>query len=141
MHCWRPLTLVFLLLSSAVVLASNPPVNADDIVGDWMAQTGDGVVRIYKQGNEYRGRLVWAGRESKTWWAGEPAVEIPWEDKAATKKLKHTPLLGSDILVGLEFDGQSHWKGGRIFNVLNGKTYACKISIPTTDVLKLKGYV
>lgn len=115
--------------------------SASDIVGDWMVNTGDAVVRFYEDNGEYRGRVVWAGRESTDWWLTEPPMEIPWDNRREAKKLKHAANLGVDILVGLKFDNDSTWKHGRVFNVLNGKIYKCQLSLPEPDVLKLRGFV
>lgn len=120
---------------------STAAFNAEDIVGDWMVNTGDAVVRFYEKDGEYRGRVVWAGRESTEWWLTEPPMEIPWDNRREAKKLKHAANLGVDILVGLKFDNDSTWKHGRVFNVLNGKIYKCQLSLPEPDVLKLRGFI
>ena len=114
---------------------------ADAIVGDWMVNTGDAVVRFYKHQGHYRGKIVWAGRESTAWWQGPAPMEIPWNDRRAARKLKHAATHGVDILVGLEYDPKGTWVDGRVFNVLNGKIYQCQLSLPQPDKLKLRGFI
>lgn len=114
---------------------------ANAIEGDWMVQTNDAVVRIFEENGEYRGRVVWAGRETQDWWQGEPPHEIPWDDKKAAKQYKLAATHGVDILARLEFDGEDKWNNGRVFNVINGKIYRCQLTLPEPDVLKLRGYI
>lgn len=122
-----------------IAVAATAPSSA--VLGDWLVNTGDAVVRIYEDQGEYRGRVVWAGRESADWWEAEPPMEIPWDDRHAAQKLKHAASLGVDILADLKFNGAELWADGRVFNVLNGKIYRCQLSLPKADVLKLKGYI
>lgn len=120
---------------------SVPETEPHAVLGDWMVNTGDAVIRIYEEGGIYSGKVVWAGRESTDWWVGEAPFVIPWSDRKATRRLKHTPSLGVDILTGLHFDGNKKWVEGRVFNVLNGKIYGCQLSLDEPDTLKLKGYI
>jgi uncharacterized protein (DUF2147 family) len=137
---------LLLVVSVFAVFISQPgfaatETNADDIVGDWMVNTGDAVVRFYKADGEYRGKVIWAGRESTDWWLEEAPMEIPWENRREAKAYKHAASLGVDILVGLTFDEADTWVEGRVFNVLNGKIYKCQITLPEPEVLKLRGFI
>ncbi|MDD9891968.1 MAG: hypothetical protein OXT49_00440, partial [Gammaproteobacteria bacterium] len=60
--------------------------SAEDIVGDWMVNTGDAVIRFYEKEGSYHGKVVWAGRESVDWWFDDAPMEIPWENWRAAKK-------------------------------------------------------
>ena len=111
------------------------------VLGDWMVNTGDAVVRIYEESGVYSGKVVWAGRESPDWWLAEAPLTIPWHDRKAARQLKHAASLGVEIMTGLQFDGDDKWVDGRVFNVLNGKIYGCQLSLEGQDVLKLKGYI
>lgn len=145
----RQITISLLLLFSSCLatvnaeqeLGSTQARHAEAILGDWLVNSGDAVVRFYQADGEIRGRVIWAGRESGDWWLQEPPMEIPWHDGRAAKELKHAASLGVDILVGLQFDGDDKWVNGRVFNVLNGKIYKCQLSLPEPDVLKLRGYI
>ena len=140
---------VVLFLSSAQASLQNDKTDpgqpsqfsAEDIVGDWMVNTGDAVVRFYEKQGSYHGKVVWAGRESVDWWFDDAPMEIPWENRRAAKKLKHAASLGVDIITGLDFDGTATWANGRVFNVLNGKIYKCQLSLPEEGVLKLRGFI
>ena len=55
-------------------------------------------------------------------------------------KNKNAPILGLNILTGLEKDG-NEWSGGTILDPRNGKEYKCYIKLETPNKLKLRGYV
>lgn len=128
-------------LASESTAGTEAGLDPKAIEGDWMVQTNDAVIRIFEQDGVFRGRVVWAGRETQEWWQGEPPFEIPWDNKKAAKKYKLAASHGVDILAKLEFDGSDKWINGRVFNVINGKIYRCQLSLENPDVLKLRGYV
>jgi uncharacterized protein (DUF2147 family) len=53
---------------------------------------------------------------------------------------RDTPILGMDILSGLEKD-EDKWSGGEILDPRNGKVYKCLIKLEKKDLLKLRGYI
>ncbi|NNC70941.1 MAG: DUF2147 domain-containing protein [Flavobacteriaceae bacterium] len=57
-----------------------------------------------------------------------------------TGKNKNKPILGLDILDGLEEKGDE-WSGGRILDPKNGKYYKCYLKLITNNKLKLRGYI
>lgn len=131
--------LIIVLLGGSA--SAQLPAVEKSVFGDWLANSGDAVIRIYPDGEEAVGRVVWAGRESSEWWQGEAAAEIPWHNRREAKKLKHGPTVGVVLMKGMKNNGEGLWQGGRIFNVINGKIYGCQINLESPDVLKLRGYV
>lgn len=55
-------------------------------------------------------------------------------------KRKDEPILGMDILTGLEKD-DDEWSGGKILDPKNGKEYKCYIKLLDDNTLKLRGYI
>lgn len=53
---------------------------------------------------------------------------------------KNKPILGLNILSGLEKDNQE-WSGGRILDPRNGKDYRCYIKLIDKNTLKIRGYI
>jgi len=113
----------------------------DAIVGDWLVESGDAIVRIQRHGEHYRGRLAWLaearyppGHPSGR--AGEPVVDRHNPDP----ELRDRPLLGLTILEGLEYrDGR--WLNGHVYNTETGKTYRCRVRLVDRDTLRLRGYI
>lgn len=73
-------------------------------------------------------------------------IDITDENKRAnlcvkcTGKNKNKPMLGMQILNGLEKDGDE-WSGGTILDPKNGKVYKCYIALVEKDTLKIRGYI
>ena len=59
---------------------------------------------------------------------------------ACNGKLKNAPILGMNILTGLEKDGDE-WSGGKILDPKNGKEYKCYIKLIENNTLKIRGYI
>lgn len=55
-------------------------------------------------------------------------------------KRKNAPILGMNILTGLNKDG-NEWSGGKILDPKNGKEYKCYIQLLDKNTLKLRGYI
>jgi uncharacterized protein (DUF2147 family) len=73
-------------------------------------------------------------------------IEIKDETKRAALcnyckgEKKNKPVLGMDILTGLEKD-DDEWSGGTILDPRNGKIYQCYIKLVNANKLKLRGYI
>ena len=60
--------------------------------------------------------------------------------EACSGKRKNAPILGMNILTGLNKDG-NEWSGGKIVDPKNGKEYKCYIQLLDKNTLKLRGYI
>lgn len=61
--------------------------------------------------------------------------------RACTGERRDKPILGMQILWGLERDGDT-WEGGEILDPKNGKTYRCKMKVVDGGAkLDVRGYI
>ncbi len=126
MHSSVPIT--FLCLFSVYANAQNGPH------GVWKAiDDTDGKATSHIEIFEKEGRLH--GKVVRI--LSEPEDIVC---RACEGEKKDQPILGMEILWGLENKGKS-WKGGRIMDPGNGKTYKCKIELSDWDILEVRGYV
>jgi uncharacterized protein (DUF2147 family) len=51
------------------------------------------------------------------------------------------PIVGLEILQGLEKESDSEWEGGEILDPKNGNVYSCYIELQSADKLKVRGYL
>ena len=52
------------------------------------------------------------------------------------------PILGLDVLTGLQFDRQNQYKGGKILDPLTGKIYSMSAKLsPNGKRLQMRGYI
>jgi uncharacterized protein (DUF2147 family) len=126
---WLAALAVALLVPRAV-LASAPPTGYWTTVDD-DGKTATSVVQIYAQGGKLRGKIVELIN---------PREKAP-KCTACDGAKRNQPILGMEILWGLEKDGDE-WSGGRILDPKNGKEYKCYIEvIDGGKRLKVRGYI
>lgn len=114
-----------------------------DIVGDWLVESRDAVIRIEQVGDEYQGHILWQLHDT---YGPEDGPEL--NGKIVTDRnnpdpaLRARPLTGLKLLTGLKFEPDSgKWKGGRVYNSDNGRTYNCLVRMLGLNRLQLRGYI
>ncbi|WP_223446116.1 DUF2147 domain-containing protein [Polaribacter litorisediminis] len=123
---------IFLLF---VIVSMSVSINAQTIFGKWHSKndtTGevDSVIEVYeKEGKAFAKIIEIKNPDRKT------AVCDLCEGKN-----KNAPILGLNILTGLEKD-DNEWSGGEILDPRNGKIYKCYIELVKPNKLKLRGYI
>jgi uncharacterized protein (DUF2147 family) len=122
---------LFALLFSSYTAA--PPANADAILGMWMTDSNKAKIQIYKQGNQYNGKIVWLKEPLNE--QGQPKTDKENNEKS----LRSRPVVGVNLIKGFEFNGEK-WDGGEIYDPENGKTYSCVVKLKG-DKLEVRGYV
>lgn len=103
--------------------AQNGP---DKILGFYWSPKKDAKIEIYKKGDRYFGKSVWAATPKKD-------VENP------DKHLRQRDLLGVNLLTNFSYN-DGNYSDGEVYDPANGKTYSCKISFTGLD-LKVRGYI
>lgn len=121
------LTLVLLIITISV--------NSQSIFGKWYStneETGeiDSVIEVYKKQEKAFAKIIEIKNSER-----KNAVCDLCKDKN-----KNKPILGLNILNGLERDGEE-WSGGTILDPRNGNVYKCYIQLVQKDKLKIRGYL
>lgn len=135
-------TISGLLLSLLFFVASALAASPDDIVGTWNNQEKDARIEIYRCGEACCGRIVWLREPdypegSKEGTPGTPKLDHNNPDRSLRKR----PVLGLEIMRGFAFAGGNLWKGGKIYDPKNGKTYSARIKLASPAQLDLRGYI
>jgi uncharacterized protein (DUF2147 family) len=123
------------ILISFTFLIITTSINAQNIFGKWHStneNTGevDSVIEVYKKDGKAFAKVVDIKDAAR-----KDAVCEKCEDEN-----KNRPILGLNILTGLEKDGEE-WSGGNILDPRNGKIYKCYIKLIEPNKLKLRGYI
>lgn len=105
------------------------------IFGKWHStneETGevDSVIEVYKKDGKAFAKVVGIK---------DPARQNVVCDLCKGEN-KNKPILGLNILTGLEKDGDE-WSGGKILDPRNGKIYKCYIKLENANKLKIRGYI
>lgn len=113
---------------------ASPPVSGSPI-GRWYAEGGAAQVEVSDCGGDLCGRVMWLrspfdenGCELRDRYNPDPA-------------LRERPVVGVQILAGLEASGDHVWTGGEIYDPASGNTYHCTLSFEDENRLRLRGYI
>lgn len=123
------------ILLTSILLILTITINAQDIFGKWNSMnddTGeiDSVIEVYKKDGKAYAKVIEIKDKER-----QNAVCDLCEGKN-----KNKPILGLNILTGLEKDGDE-WSGGKILDPRKGKIYKCYIELENPNKLKIRGYV
>jgi uncharacterized protein (DUF2147 family) len=126
-------TFVLFLLTTAF---SKPTNNPDSLVGVWKTGEGTAMVRIYKNGEKYQGKIVWLKEPN------DPETGKPKQDKNHPDEVNKTrPILGMINIWGFSFKEKDLWEDGNIYDPKNGSTYSCTIKMTNPNTLEVRGYI
>lgn len=130
---------MYKILFTIFFLASFKPADAqiivaDRIIGEWINEDKDTRIEIYKNGDEYFGKLVWA----------EDLFEA--DGKTSRKDLRNTDeklrsrsLHNVILLHNFVFD-EDLWDDGKMYDPKSGKTYSCLIRL-RKEQMEVRSYV
>jgi uncharacterized protein (DUF2147 family) len=124
----KKIVALLVITISFVNIGYSQAVTKDAVLGEWLAESKDGKVLIYKQGEKYFGKISW-GKDGERKDVNNPDA-----------KLKTQPIIGSVILKGFEFTGKA-WEEGTIYDPNNGKTYSCTIKMKKANELEIRGFI
>ena len=110
--------------------------NPDAIVGVWKTGEGNAMVKIYKNGNKYQGRVVWL-KEPNDPETGKPKLDKNNSDPAAKSK----PVLGLINIWGFVPKEENLWDEGNIYDPKNGNTYSSTMKLINANTLEVRGYI
>lgn len=126
------LVVVFFITTSFTSIADNP----DAIVGVWKTGEGTAMVRIYKNGDKYQGKIVWLKEPN------DPETGKPKLDKNHPEDVtKSRPILGLINVWGFTYTSKNVWDDGNIYDPKNGNTYSCTIKLTSPNTIEVRGYI
>lgn len=126
------------LLAISTISATNRSLQEDSnpIVGVWKTGEGNAMVRIYKNGEKFQGKIVWLKEPN------DPETGRPKIDKNHPEEANRTrPILGLVNIWGFSQTGKNLWEDGNIYDPKNGNTYSCEIKMINSKVLEVRGYI
>ncbi len=108
---------------------------ADAIVGEWYTEESKAKVEIYACADSYCGKIVWL-KEPKN-----PDGTNKRDANNPNENLRSRTIVGTDILTGLQYEGDDEWEEGEIYDPESGKTYSCRLELEDPTTLEVRGFI
>jgi uncharacterized protein (DUF2147 family) len=103
---------------------------ADSILGNWLTQKRDGIIRIGRSADgHYEGRIV----------GGDSPGRLDSNNPDPARRGER--LLGTTIMHDMKYDGDGRWSGGTIYDPESGHTYKCRLELRAHDQLRVRGFL
>ncbi len=118
-----------------VAAAADAPMKssvADAVLGDWLTEDKDGIVRLYRCGEAVCGKLFWIKPSDK------PGAAL--DDKNPDPKLRNRPLCGMEFMGGFAPQSDGSYSSGWIYSPRHGANFNATIAAGEDDTLDLRGY-
>ncbi len=113
-----------------------PKAATADVIGIWETVEGKSHVEITScGGDKFCGKIIWLKEPNDE--KGKPKVDINNQDE----KLRSRPIIGINLLNGLEKTGEQEWDDGSIYNPEDGNTYSSEMRLKGADILEVEGCV
>ena len=121
----------FLLIFFPVLLFGQR--KADDILGVWLNEKKEAVVKIYKTEDEYFGKIIDIQGEHA------PIKNTLKDSNNPKPELRARPLIGMPLLENLTFSN-GEYGGGTAYNPRMGRYFDCKAWLISEKEMKIRGY-
>ena len=96
---------------------------SEKIVGIWFTENNSSKIQIYKNDNQYFGKIIWLSPKSEK------------ED------LKAKLSLGYQIFRKFTYEGKNLWSGGQVSDPRSGMTVSGKMTLKDDKTLSVRGYL
>lgn len=125
-----------ILFSLALNTVTRPAPSADLLCGKWMSAEKNLVVQVFKEGDEFKAKIVWFKNTDKT-----KAMDEWTDEHNPDAALRDRKLIGMSILKDLDYQPKSNsWENGKIYDAKNGREWDASARIEKNDQLKVTGY-
>ena len=101
----------------------------DEVVGYYMSADNNIILKFYKSGPKYNGKIVWIRKASRT--------DSLNPDVSKRKRKVLGSLAGWDFV----YDGKNTWNDGYIYDANSGKIYKSKVTRDEKGNVAIRGYI
>lgn len=125
---------VFCLL---MLISGSAQANENAILGKWMSSEKNLMVEVYKQGADFKARVIWFYDVKDT----ITPIGQRVDKRNPNKDLRKQKLLGIDVLKHLVYDAKENkWTDGKIYDSTTGKIWDATVWLANGKIMKVRGY-
>jgi len=125
-----------LLTLSLSLFFINTMLAQNAIKGEWFTADKGAKIKIYTcENDKICGKVVWLEEPNEE--DSKPKTDINNPDS----EHHDDPIIGMDLLKGFEKTDDDLWENGTIYDPNDGKTYKCKLTLESEDLLKVRGFI
>lgn len=127
----------FFMLSFALNAQSVALEPSDKICGKWQSEKKNCIVQVYRNGDDFKAKLVWFDDSDEP---GKP-MESRVDYKNPDKSLRTRKLIGMNVLEQLVYKPKTNsWENGMIYDAQTGKKWNSSAYLTSDGALKVTGY-
>jgi len=118
-------------------LYAQTPPTCDQICGKWMTTTKNLIVQVYKDGEDFKAKIVWFDDSDDK----SHPVDSRLDTQNPDKTLRDHRIVGTNILDKLTYVPHSNsWENGIIYDAIHGRYWDSSVYITPDGQLKVTGY-
>lgn len=123
--------LFFLLIAFFTLSVTASADEVEAYYGLWWNEDRTGIFELTDRDGSIVGVTMWGSKGLQT------------DQNNPDAKLRSRPLKGIEFLYGFDYEAKKNrWKGGRVYDPNNGKTYDAKMELEKDGrILKMRGYL
>lgn len=125
--------IVFTLLISLISAVTSFAQSGDAVLGIWQSEHGSGRIQIFKEGENYNGKIVWLKEEA------DESGKVKTDINNPSESLKMQPIKGLEVLSDFEYN-DGVWDGGTVYDPRSGKKYSCRLSVSGSGQLEIRAF-
>ncbi len=107
------------------------------ILGKWMSEEKNVMVNVYKQGEEFKAKVIWFDDSD------DPSrpMKTRCDTHNPNKELRLKKILGMDVLKNLKYNPKTNrWEDGVIYDANSGKHWSSVVYFNKKGLLEVKGF-
>ena len=128
------LMLVIFMSIGVSLFGQNLNVDENAIIGRWMDERGNSLIKIYKNKDLFNGRIVWL---KNPYDANGNAIR---DVNNINEELRNRHINGLIVLTELKYENNGQWEGGKIYVPRLGESLNCDMKLLSADTLEVNVY-
>lgn len=120
-----------------MLFSCSAQVNGNAILGRWLSSEKNLMVEVYKQGTDFKAKVVWFYDVKDT----ITPIDQRLDKRNPDLELRTQKLLGLDVLKHLVYGvKENKWTDGKIYDSTTGRIWDATVWLTTSKILKVRGY-